>query len=102
MVEVPFIHPGKHLAEILEEQGVSPASFAELVDVDSDYLVGIIEARLPITPDVAAKIGKELDMSPEFWLRQQARYNLEGKVKRRLKFSQLPSPSLSERHKFTT
>ena len=78
MVEVPFIHPGEHLREILEEQGISPASFAELVGVDSDYMMGIIEASLPITSDVATRIGKNLDMSPEFWLRQQARYNLEA------------------------
>ena len=80
MVEVPFIHPGEHLREILEEQGISPASFAELVGVDPDCMTGITEARLPITSDVAVRIGEKLDMSPEFWLRQQARYDLEAEI----------------------
>lgn len=78
MIEVPLIHPGKHLQEILEEQGISPASFAELVGVDPDYMMGVTEARLPITSDVAVRIGKELHMSSEFWLRQQVRYDLEA------------------------
>ena len=78
MVEVHLIHPGEHLREILEEQRISPVTFAELIGVDPDYMVGIIKARLPITSDVAAMIGKKLDMSPEFWLRQQARYDLEA------------------------
>ena len=78
MIEVPFIHPGEHLREILEEQGISPVTFAELIAVDPDYMEGIIEGRLPITSEVAVRIGKELDMSPEFWLRQQARYDMEA------------------------
>ena len=36
-----------------------------------DLVSRILEARHPITPDIAARIAKELDMTPESWLHLQ-------------------------------
>ena len=37
----------------------------------------IVKTLEPITADAAVKIGKALDMTPEFWLSLQSDYNLE-------------------------
>lgn len=71
-------HPGEHLAEILEDIGISTAKFARATEIDEGRLSAIINALEPMTADVAVRIGKALDMTPEFWLSLQSDYDLEA------------------------
>ena len=55
------IHPGEHLAEELEELGMSAAELARQIDVPVNLITGIINgqrASPPIRPCVSA-IGSE-------------------------------------------
>ena len=77
MAAVPMTHPGEHLAEILEDLDLSTVEFAGATGIDGGRLSAIINTLEPITADVAVRIGRALDMTPEFWLSLQSDYDLE-------------------------
>ena len=76
-MDVPMIHPGEHLAEILEDLEMSASEFARATGIDPGRLNAIVKTLGPITADDAVRIGKALDMTPEFWLSLQSDYDLE-------------------------
>ena len=78
MPDIPATHPGEHLGEILNDLNISVSVFAERIGLDADRIQRIVETREPITADVAVRVGQALDMTPEFWLRLQARYDIES------------------------
>ena len=71
------IHPGEHLAEILDELGISNDQLATAIGVAPSVIEKIVDGQSPITGDAALRIGKAFRMSPEFWLRLQNLYELE-------------------------
>lgn len=70
------IHPGEHLAEALEELGVSAAEFARRIDVPTNRITGILNGRRAISADTALRLGHHFGMSPQFWLNLQTLYEL--------------------------
>lgn len=70
-------HPGEHLTEILEDLEVSASEFARATRIDAGRLNAIVKTLEPIIADDAVRIGKTLDMTPEFWLSLQSDYDLE-------------------------
>ena len=71
------IHPGEHLAEMLEELGISQYRLAKAIDVAPVRISEIVRRRRSITADTALRIGQALGMTPEFWLNLQRMYDLE-------------------------
>lgn len=71
------IHPGEHLAEILDELGISQHCLARAVDVPPRRIYDIVRRRRSVTADTALRIGMALDMTPEFWLNLQRMYDLD-------------------------
>ena len=71
------IHPGEHLAEIIEELGISQYRLAVTVGVPPRRINEIVHGRRSITADTALRIGRALDMTPEFWLNLQRMFDLE-------------------------
>ena len=71
------IHPGEHLAEILDELGISQHRLARAVDVSPRRIYDIVRGRRSVTADTALRIGMALDMTPEFWLNLQRMYDLD-------------------------
>ena len=71
------IHPGEHLAEILVDLGISQYRLAKAMDVPPVRVNGIVHCRRAITADTALRLGRVLDMTPEFWMNLQQRYDLE-------------------------
>ncbi len=71
MAAVPSTHPGEELLEILNELNISAEAFAQATGMSADLVNRLIEARHPITPDIAKRVAKELDMTPESWLHLQ-------------------------------
>ncbi len=71
------IHPGEHLAEILDELGISRYRLARAVGVPPIRINQIYHCRRNITADTAIRIAHALGMSPEFWLNLQRMYDLE-------------------------
>ena len=71
------VHPGEHLAEILEELGISRYRLAKAIGVPPIRVNDIVHCRRSITADTALRIGLALGMTPEYWLNLQRVYDLD-------------------------
>ena len=71
------VHPGEHLAEFLEELGISQYRLAQAIGVPPIRINEIVHCRRSVTADTALRIGQALGMTPEFWLNLQRMYDLE-------------------------
>ena len=71
------IHPGTHLAEILDELGIPQRRLARAVRVSPRRISEVVHGRRAITADTALRLGKALGMTPDFWLNLQRMYDLE-------------------------
>ncbi|MCZ0938544.1 MAG: HigA family addiction module antitoxin [Caldilineaceae bacterium] len=71
------IHPGKHLAEIMQELDITQSRLAKTIGVPAIRIHEIVHGRRSITADSALRIGKALGMTPEFWLNLQRMYDLD-------------------------
>ena len=71
------VHPGEHLAEVLEELGISQFRLAKAMGVPPIRINDIVHCRRSITVDTALRIGRALGMTPEFWLNLQRMYDLD-------------------------
>ena len=71
------IHPGEHLAEILEDLGISQYRMAKTIGVPPIRINDIVRCRRSITADTALRMGQALGMTPEFWLNLQRMYDLD-------------------------
>ena len=70
------IHPGEHLAEELDELGISAAELARQLDVPVNRVTGILNGQRGITADTALRLGHWFGTSAEFWLNLQKLYEL--------------------------
>ena len=75
-MDVEPIHPGEHLAEILEELGISQYRLAKAMGVPAVRVNEIVHCRRGITADTALRVGRVLGMTPEFWMNLQQMYDL--------------------------
>ena len=71
------IHPGEHLAEMLDELGISQYRLAKAIGVPAVRINEIVHCRRGVTADTAPRIGRALRMTPEFWLNLQRMYDLD-------------------------
>jgi addiction module HigA family antidote len=70
------IHPGVHLAEELDELGMSAAELSRQLDVPVNRITAIINGQRGITADTALRLGHWFGSSPDFWLNLQKIYEL--------------------------
>jgi addiction module HigA family antidote len=72
------VHPGEILREeVLEPLDMSPYALAKHLRVPRTRIERVIREETPITTDTALRLARYLGTSAEFWLRLQARYDLE-------------------------
>ena len=71
------IHPGEHLAEFIEELGISQYRLAKTIGVPPIRINAIIKRRRSITADTALRIGRALGTTPEYWLNLQRMYDID-------------------------
>ena len=71
------IHPGVHLAEMLDELGITQYRLARTIGVSPRRINEIVHGRRTVTADTALRIGKALGMTPEYWLNLQRMYDLD-------------------------
>ena len=77
MIATDPIHPGEHLAEILDELGISQYRLAKAIGAPPRRINEIVHGRRSITADTALRIGRALGMTPEFWLNLQKLHDLD-------------------------
>lgn len=70
------IHPGEHLAEELQEIGITAAELSRQIDVPVNRITSIINGQRSITADTALRLGHWFGTSAEFWLELQKLYEL--------------------------
>jgi addiction module HigA family antidote len=73
---ITAIHPGAHLAEELDELGMSAAELARQLQVPTDRITGLINGRRAVTADTALRLANFIGTSAEFWLNLQNLYEL--------------------------
>ncbi|MCY4651648.1 MAG: HigA family addiction module antitoxin [Dehalococcoidia bacterium] len=78
MMDIPLAHPGEHLGEILDDLGLGVAEFPQAAGIYESRLTAIVGSRESITAEGAVRIGRALDMTPEFWFSLQLDYDLEA------------------------
>ena len=71
------IHPGEHLAEIMNDMGISQYRLAKTIGVPPIRIHDIVHCRRSITADTALRIGRALGMTPDYWLNLQRTYDLD-------------------------
>ncbi len=86
--DFPLIHPGKYLAELLEELRISQAALARTFGVSPMRISHIVNCGRPVTAEMALLLGKAFGQTPGYWLNLQSIYDLksaEAKLAKRLK-----------------
>jgi addiction module HigA family antidote len=72
------VHPGEVLREdVLKPLGMSVNRLALSLGVPATRMGEIVNGRRAITSDTALRLARFLGTTPEFWVRLQARYDLE-------------------------
>ena len=70
-------HPGEVLRDgVLDGTGITVTEAARQLGVTRAAFSRILNGRAGISPDMAVRLGKWLDHSPESWLRMQMDYDL--------------------------
>jgi len=70
------IHPGEHLAEELQELGMSAAELARKMSVPTNRVTQILNGTRAITGDTALRLAHFFGTSAQFWLNLQTLYDL--------------------------
>ncbi len=73
---IAAIHPGEHLAEELQELGMSAAELARKMNVPTNRVTQILNGTRAITGDTALRLAHFFGTSAQFWLNLQTLYDL--------------------------
>jgi antitoxin HigA-1 len=81
MVRVPTnripTHPGEMLLEeFLTPMGITQKDLADNIEVPYQRVNEIVNGRRGITPSTALRLAKFFEMSPDFWMNLQLRWDL--------------------------
>ena len=70
------VHPGEVIADLLDDLEMTTIDFARKLDVSPDTVEAIIQGRLPVTVDMAIRLGKALGNGPQLWLNLQQKVDI--------------------------
>ena len=70
------IHPGEHLAELLEEKKMSQAELARRMGRHQPLVNLIVRGKKAITAETALQLEEILGLSAETWMNLQTNYDL--------------------------
>jgi antitoxin HigA-1 len=81
MVRIPThrkpTHPGEMLLEeFLNPMGITQRQLADAIHVPYQRINEIVNRHRGITPSTALRLSKFFDISPDFWLNMQLRWDL--------------------------
>jgi addiction module HigA family antidote len=76
--KTPPLHPGEMLREeFMTPMGLSANALAVALRVPATRISEIVNERRGVTADTALRLARYFNMTPEFWMNVQARYDLE-------------------------
>jgi len=81
MVRIPTnrtpTHPGEMLLEeFLNPMGLTQREVADAIHVPYQRINDIVNGRRGITPSTALRLAKYFNMSPDFWMNVQLRWDI--------------------------
>ncbi|MFY8049180.1 MAG: HigA family addiction module antitoxin [Erythrobacter sp.] len=68
-------HPGALLEDIIPATGKTKAEIAKLLGISRQQLYDILREKKPVSPNMAARLGKLFGDGAAIWLRMQAAYD---------------------------
>jgi addiction module HigA family antidote len=68
-------HPGALLDEVIAATGKTKVEIAGLLGISRQQLYDILREKKPVSPSMAARLGKMFGDAAAIWLRQQAAYD---------------------------
>lgn len=87
-------HPGEVIEDMLEDLDFSKSAIARMLGISRQQLHAILAARKPVSPEMAARLGKLFGNGPSLWLRLQAAYDA-WHAEREIDVSAVPSLKLA-------
>ena len=89
-------HPGTVLKEdILVPLGISIAQAARNMDISRKTLSAVVNGRQAVTPNIALRIGKATNTTPQSWLNMQNKLDL-WEEENNTEFNIIPFPQNEE------
>lgn len=97
----PPVHPGEMLLEeFLLPMGISQRELADAIEAPYQRVNEIVNGKRGITPSTALRLAKFFEMTPDFWMNLQLRWDLyraqqdEAQVLKRIHpRAQTPAPA---------
>ncbi len=77
MTKINPIHPGEHLAEFIDEYGITEYRLAKEIHVPPTRINQIIKSKRSITADTAVRLGLYFGNTPQFWTNLQTNYDID-------------------------
>ncbi|WP_133510230.1 HigA family addiction module antitoxin [Candidatus Thiosymbion oneisti] len=74
--QLPPNHPGRHLAEFLDEYELTLYRLAKDIGVQPTRIDQIVKGKRSITADTALRLGRFFGTTPAFWMNLQTNYDL--------------------------
>lgn len=68
-------HPGALLDDIIPATGKTKVEIAELLGISRQQLYDIMREKKPVSPAIAARLGKMFGDGAAIWLRMQAAHD---------------------------
>ena len=78
MKQTKAFHPGHFLLEEIEERGLLKKDVALQLGILPTNLSEILNSKRNISPKLAVKLEKTLDISAEYWLNLQMAWDLQN------------------------
>src|SRR5664279_4809119 len=74
---LPPVHPGEFIREILDELGMTQADLARTVGLSTMRISHVVNGKRPVTAEMALLFGKVFGQTPQYWINLQAAYDLK-------------------------
>jgi len=71
------VHPGRFLAELLQELSVSQTQLARAIGVSAMRVSHVVNGKRPVTAEMALRLSRCFGQTPQYWLNLQSRYDLD-------------------------
>ncbi len=75
--DLPPIHAGEHLQELIDELGITPYRLAKALHVPQTAVGEILKGKRSISLEMACRLGCFFGQTPQFWRNLQAQYEQE-------------------------
>lgn len=90
-------HPGTMLKELwIKGLGLTMSAAAEKLDIDRTTLSRFANGHIAVSVDMALRLSKALNTTPQFWLSMQQTYDLAPVRRRKVDLSRVQRFDFSE------